>query len=100
MEKHKYIKNTRFSIPWVPGLTAHMAMNHWNAPDWLYGAWYTLFIPTAAICIFMTFYQEPVDLLGILNKKSTDTPEEVKTKSRFMEKLEEAMKNNPPRREN
>ena len=58
---------TRFlpaRLPIYPTITGWLALDHWHAPSWMYGAAVCLAVIVWAIMIYAMAVQVPVDLNG------------------------------------
>lgn len=51
-------------LPIWSSLTCWLALDHWNAPQWLYGAMGLFFLIVWGICINGILTEERVDLLN------------------------------------
>jgi len=68
MKSMKVIKNVPTRIPLISGLVMQLALEHYNAPEWLYAVWYTIYIPMFIACIVIVWRQEHVDIFEEFNK--------------------------------
>lgn len=59
-------------LPLWQTITCWLALDHWNAPQWLYGAMVTFFIFAWAYCFISFFTEKRLDLLG--NNKNNNQP--------------------------
>jgi hypothetical protein len=66
MKKNKVIKykNLPSKIPIFPTLTTWLALDHWHAPQWLYGAIGLIFLNLWVLCIIGIFHQDQTDIFN------------------------------------
>jgi hypothetical protein len=80
-------------LPIWPTITTWLALDHWNTPEWLYGA----FIVIGAIFWGLSIWVRSIEESeSVFNSKSNNPPAtepKAPVKSKFMQKLDEAMKN-------
>ena len=64
MKKRKVLKlgNLQTKPPIWSTITAAMALDYWNAPQWIYGAVGLIFIIGWASCIYHMITEEVVDI--------------------------------------
>lgn len=95
MESKKVIskKNLPTRSPILATVVYVLAMDYWNAPQWLWGAVGLLLVFIWIAWIVSFFNQDEIDIMSKWNDNS-DNGTTPKSKSKFQEKLEEAMKGN------
>ena len=93
MESKKVIskKNLPTRSPILATVVYVLAMDYWNAPQWLWGAVGLLLVFIWIAWIVSFFNQDEIDVMSKWNSKA-DNEATHKNKSKFQEKLEEAMK--------
>lgn len=86
MENRKVIKSKYLPsrIPTIPTLSIVMALDYWNAPQWLWGVMLTLLGIVWISVIYQKVTEEEIELIET-------APNGQKVKSKFMEKLENAI---------
>jgi len=93
MESKKVIskKNLPTRSPIMATVVYVLAMDYWNAPQWLWGAVGLLLVFIWIAWIVLFFNQDEIDVMSKWNTRA-DKGKEPSKKSKFQEKIEEAMK--------
>lgn len=86
MDTKKVISNSNLpaKLPIWSSITAALALDYWNAPEWLIGAVGLFFIVGWILIIIKMAIQEKVDVFEEVKKPTAKN-------SKFREKLKEAM---------
>ena len=86
MTTNKVISNSNLpsKLPIWSSITAALALDYWNAPEWMIGAVGLFFIVTWILMIIDMATQEKVDVFEEVKNKTAKN-------SKFQDKLKEAM---------
>lgn len=70
--KRKVIKLSNYPtrLPVYNTIITAMALDYWNAPQWLWGALGILFLIIWIVSFYLIFKEEQVDIFNELSKKS------------------------------
>ena len=89
MENKKVIKSKYLPtrLPVASTLTFVIALDYWNAPQWGWGVMLTLLSIAWISIIYNKFTEEEIELIDTTHSSG----QTIERKSKFMEKLENAM---------
>lgn len=87
-------KNLQSRLPLLSTLVTILALDYWKAPEWLWGCLGLLFLLMWITSIVRLVNEESVDVFE--EKPTNKTSDPLSKKSKFFEKLDEAMERNRP----
>lgn len=89
MKKHFALKNYPVKLPILSTVVYAHLMNYYNAPQWAWGVFITLYALLWVVAITIKWNEETVDLF-----EEKPTAENIEKISRFQQKLAEMVEKN------